>query len=91
MTSKQLKTATPYMFLTPKYDRLVGVAMHQHTDGWNAQVKGNGSKLWIMYPPQVRPGPEGLKERVVFPSFPKINNHERESGIQYWGNISQYW
>lgn len=58
MTSKQLKTATPYMFLTPKYDRLVGVAMHQHTDGWNAQVKGNGSKLWIMYPPQVRPGPE---------------------------------
>ena len=50
--------STVYMFLTPKYDRLVGVGIHQHTDGWNAQVGGNGSKLWFVYPPQMRPGPE---------------------------------
>ena len=55
---KELPVSTVYMFLTPKYDRLVGVGMHQHTDGWNAQVTGDGTKLWVMYPPQVRPGPE---------------------------------
>ena len=55
---KHSTISTVYMFLTPKYERLVGVGLHQHTDGWNAQVAGEGSKLWFMYPPQVRPGPE---------------------------------
>jgi hypothetical protein len=47
-------SSTEYIFLTPKYNRLVGVALHQHTDGWNAQVAGNGVKLWIIYPQQVK-------------------------------------
>ena len=55
--------STVYMFLTPKYERLVGVGMHQHTDGWNAQVAGEGSKLWFLYPPQLRPGPEHPVQR----------------------------
>ena len=47
-----------YIFLTPKFDRLVGVGMHQHTDGWNAHLGGDGVKLWFLYPPSVKPGPE---------------------------------
>jgi len=47
-----------YIFLTPKFNKLVGVGMHQHTDGWNAHLGGDGVKLWFIYPPAVKPGPE---------------------------------
>jgi len=57
--SQQTKSPSQtYIFLTPRFDRLIGVGMHQHTDGWNAQLGGPGVKLWFIYPPTVQPGPE---------------------------------
>jgi hypothetical protein len=52
-----------YIFLTPRFHRFIGVGMHQHTDGWNALLGGSGLKLWFIYPPTVRPGPEHPVER----------------------------
>lgn len=54
-------TAFAYLFLSPFW-LYAGIGFHQHTEGWNAHLAGDGVKLWALYP---RGMGDYLKEKGV--------------------------